>query len=60
MKLLAPIKVFTFKDIYNKSLKEGSIIMHRGKLYKFDGYEYGKTPTLTNIDTNEQIQLRDV
>ena len=45
------------KKLFDKGLKSGDYIKHNGKLYIFEGWDYGTYPICRDVETNEQVQL---
>jgi hypothetical protein len=38
-------------------IKKGDYFTYKGKVYVFEGYEYGTYPFARDVETDEQIQL---
>lgn len=45
------------KDLFDKSVVDGDYVDYKGRIYKFNGWEYGHTAYLTDIETNEEITV---
>lgn len=54
MKILIEVEV---KGLSDNDLKVGDYIEYRGKVYKFEGWEYGSNPIIKDIETGEQSIL---
>ena len=51
------VKKVKIKKLFDKDLKPGDYIEYDGKIYEFDGYDYGTYPICKDIETGEQVQL---
>ena len=56
-KVIIEQDVFELQDLFDGKVSKGDYLEYKGKLYKFDGYDYGTYPMATNVETGEQIQL---
>lgn len=41
----------------SSKLKKGDYVEHDGKVYLFEGWDYGTYPICRDLETNEQVQL---